>query len=131
DHGVRRIPDLLGDDRLDLRRHPLMRRLQLPALAPPAGLRVAREAEALCGCAADQALHRCMGEPAAAPGTAAPVIQDLRDREEPAVLQEEVVHEAADGSLLGVGYEAAVLPAVAEGSRAAQGLAKLRPHRNR
>jgi hypothetical protein len=47
------------------------------------------------------------------------------------VLNVQIVDEAADGRLLGVGYEPLLVPAVAEGRGAPQGLAELRADRDR
>jgi hypothetical protein len=126
DHRVCRVPDLFRDDRLHLHRDPLVRRLQDPLLAIAEALRIVREAGALRGRVADQTLDRRMGEGAPVPCAVPPVIEELRDREEAPVFQKEVIHEAADGSLLGVWDEAFVLPLVAEGSRPAGRLPELR-----
>jgi hypothetical protein len=131
DQGIGRVPDLLGDYRLHVRCDPLVGGLQVPALAVAPALRVVGAAGALGRGVTDQAFHGGMRELVTAASAVSPVSQEPRDREEPAVLNVQLVHEAADGGFLGVRYEAALVPAVAEGCRAAGRLPKLRSHRDR
>jgi hypothetical protein len=130
DQGIGRVPNLLGDYRLHIRGHPLMGGFQVPALAVAAGAGVVGAPGALGGRVADQALHGRMGELAAASRAVSPVGEDAGDREEPAVLYIQLVHEAADGRFLRVRYEPLLVPAVAEGSGASGGLAELGSHRD-
>ena len=129
--GVRRVPDLLGHDRLHLGGHPLMGGLQVPALALAAGLRVVGAPLALRGRVADQALHGRVRELAAASRAVSALREDAGYCEEPTVLKVQLIHEAPDGGFLRVRYEALLVPAVAEGRGAAQGLAELRAYRDR
>jgi hypothetical protein len=131
EESVRRVPDLLGHHRLHLGGHPLMGRLQVPALALAPALRVVGAPFALRGRVADQALDGRIRELAAASRAIAALREDAGHREEPAVRKVEFIHEAPDRGFLRVRDEPLLVPAVAEGRSPSQGLAELRAYRDR
>jgi hypothetical protein len=125
DDCIRRIPEVGRHDGFDRHQDPLMRGLEDHPLAMRVRLGVVRAVLALRVRVFEEERNRRLGEGSAGAGPVAALVQDARDGLVTAVLDEEIVDEAADGRLCWIGDEPLVLAHVPEGRRAAGRFAEL------
>jgi len=125
------VPELLRDHRLDGLEDPLLLALQVPGLPVAPGLRVVRSVEPFGGGVLEEPDDRRVAPEGASARPVPLLVQEPGNGLEAPVLQEELVDEQADGGLLRVDLELPVLPPVAEGGGAPEGLPELRPDGDR